>query len=129
VVVGLDITPAAPAGRPLIQAYGNGGFRIGGTHYRGSCIVLRASAVPWPVTLFDRITLDSLAAITEPAHRVRFLLIGCGRTGATPLAPVAAGLAARGISSEWMDTGAACRTFNVLAIEDRDVAAALIAVD
>jgi len=27
-----------------------------------------------------------------------------------------------------MDTGAACRTFNVLLIEGRDVAAALIAV-
>jgi uncharacterized protein len=28
-----------------------------------------------------------------------------------------------------MDTGAACRTFNVLLLEDREVAAALIAVE
>ena len=34
-----------------------------------------------------------------------------------------------GIVPEWMDTGAACRTFNVLLSEDRAVAAALIAVD
>jgi len=34
-----------------------------------------------------------------------------------------------GIVLEWMDTGAACRTFNVLLVEERPVAAALIAVD
>jgi uncharacterized protein len=34
-----------------------------------------------------------------------------------------------GIGVEWMDTGAACRTFNVLLLEDREVAAALIAVE
>ncbi|MFO1113453.1 MAG: Mth938-like domain-containing protein [Rhodospirillales bacterium] len=34
-----------------------------------------------------------------------------------------------GIGVEWMNTGAACRTYNVLVLEDRDVAAALIAID
>ena len=34
-----------------------------------------------------------------------------------------------GIVPEWMDTGAACRTFNVLLAEDRAVSAALIAVE
>jgi uncharacterized protein len=38
-------------------------------------------------------------------------------------------LKAFSIVPEWMDTGAACRTFNVLLSEDRAVAAALIAVD
>jgi uncharacterized protein len=33
-----------------------------------------------------------------------------------------------GIAVEAMDTGAACRTFNVLLTEDRRVAAALIAL-
>jgi len=35
----------------------------------------------------------------------------------------------QGMVLEWMDTGAACRTFNVLLGEDRRIAAALIAVD
>jgi uncharacterized protein len=34
-----------------------------------------------------------------------------------------------GIAVEPMDTGAACRTYNVLATEERRVAAALIAVE
>jgi uncharacterized protein len=33
------------------------------------------------------------------------------------------------VALEPMDTGAACRTYNVLMAEDRRVAAALIAVD
>ncbi|PPR76890.1 MAG: hypothetical protein CFH06_01573, partial [Alphaproteobacteria bacterium MarineAlpha3_Bin5] len=33
-----------------------------------------------------------------------------------------------GIFCEWMNTGAACRTFNVLMAEARDAAAALIAI-
>ncbi|PPR68246.1 MAG: hypothetical protein CFH02_01041, partial [Alphaproteobacteria bacterium MarineAlpha3_Bin1] len=40
-----------------------------------------------------------------------------------------AGLREWGIVLEWMDTGAACRTFNVLLSEERACAAALIAVD
>jgi uncharacterized protein len=34
-----------------------------------------------------------------------------------------------GIVVEPMDTGAACRTYNVLIVEERRVAAALVAVD
>jgi uncharacterized protein len=39
-----------------------------------------------------------------------------------------AAVRARGLALEWMDTGAACRTFNVLLAEGRPVAAALLAV-
>jgi uncharacterized protein len=46
------------------------------------------------------------------------------------MAPVAAtlraSLKARGIALEAMETGAACRTYNVLLAEDRHVAAALL---
>jgi uncharacterized protein len=46
-----------------------------------------------------------------------------------PSASVRTGLADLGISVEFMATGPAARTFNVLLAEDRAVAAALIAVD
>jgi uncharacterized protein len=46
------------------------------------------------------------------------------------MVPVAADLRAwfkaRGVALEPMDTGAACRTYNVLLAEDRRVAAALL---
>jgi uncharacterized protein len=41
-------------------------------------------------------------------------------------APLRTALRTAGIALEAMDTGAACRTYNVLVAEDRRVAAALI---
>jgi uncharacterized protein len=44
-----------------------------------------------------------------------------------PLAPaLRLALKARGIAIEAMETGAACRTYNVLLAEDRRIAAALL---
>ncbi|MDP6709248.1 MAG: Mth938-like domain-containing protein, partial [Alphaproteobacteria bacterium] len=40
-----------------------------------------------------------------------------------------AGIRDWGIVTDFMDTGAACRTYNVLLLEDRRVAAALLPVD
>ena len=60
---------------------------------------------------------------------VEHVLIGCGPA----IKPVAKDLRQSlrnwGIVAEPMDTGAACRTYNVLLSEDRRVAAALLPVD
>lgn len=59
---------------------------------------------------------------------VEILLVGCGKR-LVPLAPaLKAALRERGIGADPMDTGAACRTYNVLMAEGRRVAAALLAV-
>ena len=125
----VDITPLVPAGRQVIQGYGDGGFRIGGETYQGSVLVFSATTLSWPVEALQFLTPDSLQPITAADPAVEILLIGCGRE----MVPLPAGLrrdlSQRGISAEPMDTGAACRTFNVLLSEDRAVAAALIAID
>lgn len=128
-MAGLDITPKVPAGRTLIQGYGGGGFRINGVAVAGSHLVFPGGSERWRVDHVDALTPESLHAVTDRADTVRILLIGCGRTGAPPRPAVAEALRAHGIVAEWMDTGAACRTFNVLVGEDRPVAAALIAID
>ena len=77
----------------------------------------RASRTPPP-----RPSSPWLAA--EP--RIDILLFGSGATFALAPAPLRTALGARGIATESMDTGAACRTYNVLMAEDRRVAAALL---
>lgn len=126
---GLDITPALAPGRQLINGYGNGRFRIAGTSHVGSCLVFPTRTLTWPPATGAEITERSLSAVVAAEERVRILLIGCGRRFVTPPFPLIAAIREHGIVVEWMDTGAACRTFNVLLAEDRDVAAALIAVD
>ena len=124
----MDITPLIPAGRQILQGYGDGGFRLNGVRHEGSVLVFPAQTIAWlPVTV-EAITAESLVAVATADPRVEILLIGTG--GRMQLIPNAVRQHFRslGIAVDAMDTGAACRTYNVLLAEDRRVAAALIAV-
>lgn len=125
----LDITPLVPAGRQLIQRYGDGGFRVAGEDFTGSVVVLSDVTTDWNVEAVDQLSIDSLSAIIEAQPRPEIILIGCGPKFITPPQQLRLDLKQYGLSLEWMDTGAACRTFNVLLAEERSVAAALIAID
>lgn len=123
----LDITPMIPEGRQLIERYGNGGFKVGGENHSGSIIVLSERTIPWTVSGSDGIDIDSLKDVL--GEDVKVLLVGCGPESLPPPPALKRDLKAAGIVLEWMDTGAACRTFNVLLSEERPVAAALVAVE
>ena len=124
----VDITVPPAAGRQVIERYGGGGFLIAGVRWAGSVLVFSDRTVSWPITAVGDIDAAALAPVIDAARRPRILVIGCGRSfAARPLGLDV--LRDAGIGVEWMDTGAACRTFNVLLLDDRDVAAALLAVD
>ena len=124
-----DISPLIPEGRQVIQSYGGGGFRISGVAHRGSVIVFPTHTVPWNVAALGEATGVNLAPVTAPEARVALLLVGAGRVSPGVLVPeLRKALREAGVVAEVMDTGAACRTFNVLMAEERRVAAALIAV-
>lgn len=125
----VEIATLAPAGRQVIESYGNGGFLVSGQRFKGGVIVGANETQPWSVATFPDVTLESLAPIfaLDPAPDI--LLIGCGAKMALPDPALRAALKTRGVSLETMDSGAACRTYNVLVSEERQVAAALIAVD
>ena len=115
------------AGRQVIQAYGSGRFRVSGRVFEGSILVTPDNAGPWPVKRASDITAQSLDPV--PADAIDIVLIGCGASFLLPPGGITEALKERGLALEWMDTGAACRTFNVLMAEDRRCAAALLAVD
>jgi uncharacterized protein len=110
----MDVTPVIPPGRQVIDRYGPGGFRIAGVDFSGGVLVFPEASQPWMVTSMAGLTAESLAPVI--AHgEVEILLLGCGaRMGLVPRA-VREALRARGIVIDAMDTGAACRTYAVLA--------------
>lgn len=114
---------------PAIEAYGGGGFRIGGKRVEGSLLILEDQALPWPVRAVGDITPDHFREVLA-ANRssVEFVLVGTGRE--TAFAPRAAreALRAAGLGLEVMNTAEACRLYNLLAGEGRRLAAGLIAV-
>ena len=122
----MDITPKVPAGRQVIEGYGAAGFRINGELHARPVIVWPERVVPWPVSGLADAAVESFAPLFSAAPRIEILLIGGGARFAHAPAALATALAARGLAVECMDTGAACRTYNVLMSEDRRVAAALL---
>lgn len=125
----MDLTPLIPGDRRLVESYGDGGFRISGTRYEGSVLVFPDRAELWAPRAFAEITLESLAPVSREGSGVELLLVGCGPRLQLLPGPLRAALRERGLAVEPMDTGAACRTYNVLMAEGRQVAAALIAVE
>jgi uncharacterized protein len=115
----------AAAGRPFVEGYGAGGFRVAGQDFAGSVLILPEGPAPWAVTSAAEISLETLAPVRRHGD-IEVLLIGCGRRMALLPPSLRAALRAEGIGMDAMDTGAACRTFNVLLGENRRVAAALI---
>ncbi len=124
----MDITPQIPAGRQAIEGYGDAGFRISGTRHEGSVLLFPNRVIAWPICGFADLTLESLRPVIDAAAEVDLLLLGCGSSLQLVPSALRRALKDAGIVVEAMDTGGACRTYNVLLGEDRRIAAALIAV-
>jgi uncharacterized protein len=129
----MDITPLSPKGAKIINSYGDGGFTISGERYARDVIVTPQEVLAWNLPLMQPQEPVALApsdfeVIFTLAQTPEILLVGTGKI-LQPLPPaLRAALREKSIALDVMDTGAACRTYNVLMNEGRDVAAALVAV-
>src|SRR3989344_818958 len=104
-----------------ISAYEPGRVTVNQTVYTRSLIVSPQRLIAdWTPRLLSALASEHLAELLALAPEV--VLIGTGRTLRFPRPSVLAGLVSAGIGHEIMDTGAACRTYNVLMGEGRRVA-------
>ncbi len=92
---------------------------------RGSAIITRDAVIDgWQPPAPDALTLEDFAGLLALGPEV--VLLGTGSRQHLPPPALYAAFASRGIGLEAMDNRAACRTFNVLLGEFRDVAVALM---
>lgn len=124
----VDLTPLIPQGRQVVEGYGPSHFRVSGQVHETAILVLPSATLPWAAAGLADITLASLQPVIDSAADVDLLLLGTGKRLHPPAAALRAALKAAGIAIEPMDSGAACRTYNVLMAEGRRVAAALLLV-
>lgn len=112
----------------LVRAYSPGEIRVGEMTLRRSCL-LRADKliVEWRPQRIDELTAEDLDPIF--ALEPEIVVLGTGSRQKFPASALLARMLSRGIGCEVMDTGAACRTYNVLVSEDRRVVAALFLQD
>jgi uncharacterized protein len=93
--------------------------------FTGSVLILPDSTLEWDVGAMAALTETSFDAVVRRGD-VEILILGTGARMAPVPSAIRLALKRAGIAVEPMDTGAACRTYNVLVAEDRRVAAALL---
>lgn len=125
----MDVTPLIPEGRQIIQRYSHGRFKISGHEYDTPVIVLPDAVIEWQVSAApDELGAASFAQAEKMAGELDVVLVGTGAQMIFMPPGLRQSLKDRGISIDVMDTGAACRTYNVLMAEGRRVAALLLPV-
>jgi uncharacterized protein len=121
----LKIEREQAEGKNVFTGYGEGYVVVNGARHAASLVVSGDRLVTdWPATSLEALGADHLAAIIELKPEI--VLLGTGARFSFPEPALLAPLYKAGIGVEVMDTPAACRTYNILLGEGRNVVAALI---
>lgn len=121
----MEFNLEVPGNHFFIRSAGEQGIRINDVYYTSPFIVATRRIVPeWPVSSVDDIDEAALKVIFELDPEV--VLIGTGQHQVFLPPALQMHFYRRGAGFEVMTTDAACRTFNVLAAEGREVVAALL---
>ncbi len=111
----LPITERDEDGKPIIQRQS----------LSNSSVIIGDKVInPWPVNCVEELKSEHLEMLIELDPEV--ILVGTGDKLRFPHPSTAQPLLQAGIGVDYMDVGAACRTYNILTAEGRRVAVALI---
>lgn len=110
---------------PPIQSYDIGVIKIQDVLYTRSLIIAPSGIyADWHPTTITELTQNDIQRLLDLAPEV--ILLGTGQTLTFPARELLQWVAQQGFGLEIMDTGAACRTYNLLLAEGRNVVAGLI---
>jgi uncharacterized protein len=114
----------------LITAYGDDFIEINKVrHMRNLIVMANQLILDWPATDFASLTEAHFAQLLDTSQvqsMPEVVLLGTGKTHQFLHPKIYQTLTQNGIPLECMTTAAACRTYNFLMSEGRNVAAALI---
>ncbi len=109
----------------VISGYGPGWVAVNGEKVRRSVVIgARGQRLDWNCDDFSALTRDHFGQLA--AMGAELVIFGSGQRLRFPRPEWLGELMARRIGVETMDTQAACRTYNILAGEGRDVLVALL---
>jgi uncharacterized protein len=121
----LKIEREQAEGKNMFTGYGEGYVAVNGARHSASLVVSADRIITdWPAASLESLSADHLAAIVELKPEI--VLLGSGAAFRFPELALLAAFHKAGIGVEVMDTPAACRTYNILLGEGRNVIAALI---
>ena len=121
----MDLTLEQPGDHLFIRSVSAQGIQVVDDFYDSSIIVSAKQVIPdWPVNAVENITEEHLVKVLD--LQPELVLIGTGTKQAFIPPRQLMFFYSRNVGVEVMTTDAACRTFNVLVSESRNVVAALI---
>jgi len=121
----LDSTTTHPN---RISSYEQGSIQISNERFVNSFIITPSIVIHnWPPQTFADIASHHLEQILE--MKPELILLGTGRQQHFLESDLFLNVAKLNIGFEVMDTGAACRSYNILLEEGRNVAAALLIIE
>ncbi len=108
-----------------INAYGPGWVSVDGEKIHASVVIgAKGQRFAWDCSSYDDLSAAHFDLLADQGPEL--VIFGSGSRIKFPKPAWLAGLYARRIGIETMDTQAACRTYNILAGEGRDVMLALL---
>ena len=108
----------------LIRSYADGSVRLRDQTLSENFIITTTQTIPWSATSCLDLLEEHMDQILSLGPEV--VLLGSGPKLVFPPHNMMVLALSRGVGFETMDTAAACRTFNILAMEGRNVVAALL---
>jgi uncharacterized protein len=109
----------------IIRSYSPGEIKLREDTLRTNVIISEEKIIPdWNPPAIDQLSIADFAPALE--QKPEIILFGTGRQQQFPNIALLTEIMRAGIAIEVMETGAACRTYNVLIGEYRAVVAALL---
>jgi uncharacterized protein len=104
------------------------GVVMGDQHYDSSFIISPMGEISqWALDKFEDLTIEDFRRFES--HNPEFVILGTGRTHCFPTPDLYRPLIESNIGLECMSTAAACRTYNLISNDGRDITLAVIIQD
>ena len=114
-----------PISLVTVRKVERGQVLVGNETVKENLVLQRDQVLPgWKIKDVATLGFDDFAPYLGESTEI--VLLGTGWDTHLPARELVFAMARRGVGFEFMDTPAACRTFNILVAEDRDVTAFLI---
>ncbi len=109
----------------VITAYDNDAISINGKTFSQSLIIANTQLNEnWDIAAIEQLAPNHIDLVLS--FNPELIIIGTGSKLIFPTVEIYSAIIDRGIGVDFMDTHAACRTYNILMSEGRDVVAGLI---
>jgi len=115
---------ATPGAHNLFTGYGPGYVSVNNVHYSHHLLVTATEVKAWNVSEFDELGPSHFEELR--ALKPEILILGTGEHLQFPDPGLSRTLTSAGVGLEIMDTRAACRTYNIVVAEGRNVVAAVL---